>query len=195
MRSCGGSREHEVGKFKTLLGALVVCAATLAGCGGGGSSSNVVTVSVSPSNFSVIVTQSLTLTSIVSGTTNTSVTWTCNYVTTSVDSTGKGTDSNQNACVDATGTFRQIQPIQLSFTPPLNPSRRKRNCPGRIAPGRSKIVCSKSLLQLPPQPIRRKRALQRCFWIRASRLRWLRRLRRSRQAPLQGNPNSSSARH
>lgn len=101
----GEAVSMKFGKFKTLLGALVVCAATLAGCGGGGSSSNVVTVSVSPSNFSVIVTQSLTLTSIVSGTTNTSVTWTCNYVTTSVDSTGKGTDSNQNACVDATGNI------------------------------------------------------------------------------------------
>jgi DNA-binding beta-propeller fold protein YncE len=101
----GEAVSMKFGKFKTLLGAVVVCAATLTGCGGGSKSSNVVTVSVSPSTFSVIVTQTLTLTSIVSGTTNTNVTWTCNYVTTSVDSTGKGTDSKQNPCVDATGNI------------------------------------------------------------------------------------------
>lgn len=92
------------GRFKTFLGVIVVCTAILAGCGGG-SKSNVVSVSVSPSAFSVIVTQSLTLTAIVTGTTNTSVTWACDYITTSVDSTGKGTDSSKNPCVDATGNI------------------------------------------------------------------------------------------
>ena len=92
------------GKLQTFLGVIVACAAVAAGCGGG-SKSNVVTVAVSPQTFSVIVTQSLTLTSIVSGTTNTNVTWTCNYITTSVDSTGKSTDGKQNPCVDATGNI------------------------------------------------------------------------------------------
>jgi DNA-binding beta-propeller fold protein YncE len=83
----------------------VACAALVAGCGGGSSSSNVVTVAVSPSAFTVIVTQTLTLTSIVNGTTNTNVTWACTYITRSFDSTGKETDSTATPCNAQTGNI------------------------------------------------------------------------------------------
>jgi DNA-binding beta-propeller fold protein YncE len=76
----------------------------LAGCGGG-STTNVVSVTVSPSVSSVIVSQSLTLTSIVSGTTNLNVTWACTYTTTTVDSSGKTTTGTATACNASTGNI------------------------------------------------------------------------------------------
>jgi DNA-binding beta-propeller fold protein YncE len=77
----------------------------LAGCGGS-SSNNVITVSVTPST-TVIVSQSLTLSALVSGTTNPNVgSWTCTYFTTSVDSTGKATvGGKNNNCTSDTGTI------------------------------------------------------------------------------------------
>ena len=97
------------GSLKAILALIVVSAALMTGCGGGGTS-NVVTVQVSPqgtvqSPFPVIVTQSLTLTSIVSGTTNTNVTWTCTFTTTTVDSTGKPTTSSAAPCKAETGNI------------------------------------------------------------------------------------------
>jgi DNA-binding beta-propeller fold protein YncE len=97
------------GSLKTFLGLLVACAALVSGCGGS-SSSNVVSVSVTPlgtaSNpFPVLVTQSLTLTAIVTGTTNTDVTWSCTYTTTTVDSSGKPTTSAANPCKAETGNI------------------------------------------------------------------------------------------
>ena len=84
-------------------GALV--ALVIAGCGGG-SKTNVVTISVSPSSATVIVSQSLTLTAIVSGATNTNVSsWTCQYQTTTFDSTGKSTAGTKNACTADTGNI------------------------------------------------------------------------------------------
>lgn len=75
-----------------------------AGCGGSGSS-NVVKVAVSPSAFTVIVTQTLTLTSIVTGTTNTNVTWACTYQTSFFDSSGKQQTGNSTACNDQSGNI------------------------------------------------------------------------------------------
>src|ERR1051326_3180063 len=87
-------------------GALV--ALVIAGCGGG-SKTNVVTISVSPSSATVIVSQSLTLTAIVSGATNTNVSsWTCQYQTTTFDSTGKSTAGTKNACTADRSEERRV---------------------------------------------------------------------------------------
>jgi hypothetical protein len=109
------------GSLKTLLGIIVACAALVAGCGGGSSSSNVVTVAVSPPQFTVIVTQTLTLTSIVNGTTNTNVTWACTYIIRSFDSTGKETDSSATPCTDQTGNIpANSANTTVVFTAPQN---------------------------------------------------------------------------
>jgi len=65
----------------------------------------VVSVTVSPAAASVIVSQSITLTSIVSGATNLNVTWTCTYTTTTVDSTGKSTTATALPCTSDTGNI------------------------------------------------------------------------------------------
>jgi DNA-binding beta-propeller fold protein YncE len=84
------------------LSAVVVLA--LAGCGGG-SKTNVVTVAVSPAAATVIVSQSITLTSIVSGATNLNVTWACTFTTTTVDSAGKATTAAAQPCTSETGNI------------------------------------------------------------------------------------------
>lgn len=87
---------------------LVVLAAllALAGCGGGGSNTNVVTVLVTAPTNAVIVSQSLTLTATVSGSTNTNIsTWTCQYTTTTLDSSGKPVTGNKNNCTADTGNI------------------------------------------------------------------------------------------
>src|ERR1700745_2026973 len=76
----------------------------IAGCGGS-SNTNVVTVSVSPASATVIVSQSITLTSVVSGATNLNVTWACTYTTTTVDSTGKSTTAAALPCTSDTGNI------------------------------------------------------------------------------------------
>src|SRR4029077_14239091 len=76
----------------------------IAGCGGS-SNTNVVSVTVSPSSASVIVSQSITLTSIVSGATNLNVTWACTFTTTTVDSTGKPTTATALPCSSDTGNI------------------------------------------------------------------------------------------
>ena len=82
------------------LSALVVL--SLAGCGGG-SSANVVTVAVSPSSATIIVSQSITLNSVVSGATDLNVTWACTFTTTTIDSTGKPTTAAEQPCTADTG--------------------------------------------------------------------------------------------
>src|SRR6266478_6606514 len=81
-----------------------IFALAIAGCGGS-SNTNVVTVIVSPANPSVIVSQSVTFTAIVSGATNLNVTWTCTYTTTTVDSTGKSTTATALPCTSDTGNI------------------------------------------------------------------------------------------
>jgi DNA-binding beta-propeller fold protein YncE len=87
-----------------LLGLTVVAMLVAAGCGGG-SNTNVVTVQVSPSSQAVIVSQSLTLTSVVSGTTDLNVTWMCQYNTTIADSAGKPVVAANQSCSADTGTI------------------------------------------------------------------------------------------
>src|SRR6266478_4792206 len=76
----------------------------LTGCGGS-SSTNVVSVAVSPNSASVIVSQSITLTSVVSGATNLNVTWACTFTTTTVDSAGKATAAAAQPCTSETGNI------------------------------------------------------------------------------------------
>jgi len=78
----------------------------LAGCGGGGGASNVVKVTVSVAS-SVIVSQSITATAIVTGSTDTEIsTWACTYFTTVVDATGKNPkNSADQPCTADTGTI------------------------------------------------------------------------------------------
>jgi len=93
-------------KFATLrilLTAAVLAALTLSGCGGGKGVGNVVTLSISPKGtttapLTVIVTQSLTFTATVNGSTNTNVTWSCTYATSTFDSTGKQTTGTATKC-------------------------------------------------------------------------------------------------
>ncbi len=100
-------------KFATLrilLTAAVLAALTLAGCGGGSSVGNVVVVSISPKGtttapLTVIVTQSLTLTANVTGSTNTNVTWSCTYATSTFDSTGKQTTGTATPCSADSGNI------------------------------------------------------------------------------------------
>ncbi len=83
----------------------IAAMAFAAGCGGGSSSSNVVSVLVSPNSSFVIVTQSITLTAIVTGSTNTNVTWACAYATSFVDSSGKKQTGTSTPCSSDTGNI------------------------------------------------------------------------------------------
>ena len=94
----------KLASLKIFLLSLVACLIVAAGCGSS-SSSNVVKVGVSPASFTVIVTQTLTLTSIVTGTTNTNVTWACTYATSFFDSNGKQQTGTSTACNDQTGNI------------------------------------------------------------------------------------------
>ena len=90
----------------------------LAGCGGS-SNTNVVTVSVSPSAATIIVSQSITLTSVISGATNLNVTWACTYTTTTVDSAGKATTATALPCTSDTGTIpANSANVTVTFTAP-----------------------------------------------------------------------------
>ncbi len=90
--------------FRLWLSLSTIFVLTIAGCGGS-SNTNVVTVQVSPSSASVIVSQSITLTSVVSGATNLNVTWACTYTTTTVDSAGKSTTATALPCTSDTGNI------------------------------------------------------------------------------------------
>ena len=98
------------------VGALALLA--LSGCGSSGS--NVVTVTVSPSVDTVIVSQSVTLTGTVSGSTNTNISsWTCQYQTTSVSTTGSPTTGALQACTSATGTIpANSTSLTVTYTAP-----------------------------------------------------------------------------
>jgi YVTN family beta-propeller protein len=99
------------------LGLLALIA--LAGCGGG-SSANVVTVAVSPSTATVIVSQSITLTARVSGSTDTNISsWTCQYQTTSVTSTGSSSMGKLQPCTSDTGNIpANSTALTVTFTAP-----------------------------------------------------------------------------
>jgi DNA-binding beta-propeller fold protein YncE len=90
--------------FRLGLSLSTIFVLAIAGCGGS-SNTNVVTVAVSPSAATVIVSQSITLTSLVSGATNLNVTWACTYTTTTVDSTGKATTATALPCTSDTGNI------------------------------------------------------------------------------------------
>jgi len=100
-------------KFATLklfLTGAILAVLTLCGCGGGSGVGNVVVVSVSPKGtttapLTVIVTQSLTLTANVTGSTNTNVTWSCTYATSTFDSTGKQTTGTATPCSADSGNI------------------------------------------------------------------------------------------
>src|SRR5246127_681147 len=87
-----------------LLSLSTIFVLAIAGCGGS-SNTNVVSVTVSPASASVIVSQSITLTSVVSGATNLNVTWACTFTTTTVDSTGKPTTAAALPCTSDTGNI------------------------------------------------------------------------------------------
>src|SRR5262249_8565181 len=60
-------------------------------------------------NPTVIVSQSITLTATVTGTTNTNISsWTCQFQTRSFDSTGKATDGTKTDCKSANGAVGSI---------------------------------------------------------------------------------------
>src|SRR6266481_3548823 len=90
--------------FRQWLSLSIIFALAIAGCGGS-SNTNVVTVSVSPSAATIIVSQSITLTSVVSGATNLNVTWACTFTTTTVDSAGKATAAAAQPCTSETGNI------------------------------------------------------------------------------------------
>ena len=108
------------GKIQTaILGGLTTLALLgVAGCGGGGNT-NVVSVSVSPST-TVIVSQSITLAAVVTGSTNTDISsWACTYFTTTVDSTGKSTDGTDQPCTAETGTIpANVTTTTVTYTAP-----------------------------------------------------------------------------
>jgi DNA-binding beta-propeller fold protein YncE len=90
--------------FRLWLSLSAILVLAIAGCGGS-SNTNVVTVTINPASANVIVSQSITLTSIVSGATNLNVTWACTYTTTTVDSSGKSTAASALPCTSDTGNI------------------------------------------------------------------------------------------
>ena len=106
----GGLGDTVLTKFRNRISTFLNCLGTvallaLAGCGGGSSNTNVVSVAVSPASGTIIVSQSVTLTSVVSGTTNLNVTWKCEYETTTTDSSNKPVTSSKSACTSASGNI------------------------------------------------------------------------------------------
>jgi len=80
----------------------------LAGCGGG-SNTNVVKVTIVPHSQTVIVSESITLTAGVTGSTDTTISsWTCQYQTASFDSTGKSTKGTAADCKSVNGAVGSI---------------------------------------------------------------------------------------
>jgi DNA-binding beta-propeller fold protein YncE len=100
-------------------GVLAIPLIVSAGCGGG-TSANVVTITVSPPSATVIVSQSLTITATVSGSSNTNISsWTCQYATTTVDSSGKQSTGNLQTCTSATGNIpANSTATTVTFTAP-----------------------------------------------------------------------------
>lgn len=90
---------------------------SVAGCSSG-NKSNVVTVTVSPSQFILIVNQSQAFTATVGGATDTTVTWKCTFTTSTTDSTGKTTTSTPAACTSADGTLSSTTDTTITYTAP-----------------------------------------------------------------------------
>jgi DNA-binding beta-propeller fold protein YncE len=90
----------------------------LAGCSGGGTA-NVVVVTVSPPSAILVVNQSTNFTAVVTGATDTSVTWTCTF-TTSTMSAGTTTPvvSAAAPCTAAQGVLSNSQPTTVTYTAP-----------------------------------------------------------------------------
>jgi YVTN family beta-propeller protein len=103
--------------WKTGIFCLAAVLLSAAGCSSG-SKSNVVTVTVSPSQFILIVNQSQAFTATVGGATDTTVTWKCTFTTTTTDSTGKQTTSTPAACTSADGTLSSTTDTTITYTAP-----------------------------------------------------------------------------
>jgi DNA-binding beta-propeller fold protein YncE len=97
------------------LGVAAACV-TLAGCGGGGTA-NVVVVSVTPASGTLVVNQAVTLTAIVTGATDTSVTWSCTFTTTTT-SGATTTTSAAAPCTAADGVLSNQQSTTVTYTAP-----------------------------------------------------------------------------
>lgn len=89
----------------------------LSGCGGGSTPTNVVVVRVSPTGGTLVVNQSFTATALVTGATDTSVTWTCTF-TTQVTSGTTTTTSPPKPCDATTGQLSNPQATTVTFTAP-----------------------------------------------------------------------------
>jgi DNA-binding beta-propeller fold protein YncE len=100
------------------LGAATACV-LLNGCGGSSSAGNVVVVTVSPSGGTLVVNQAVTLTATVTGATDTSVTWSCTF-TTSTTPAGSTTPvvSAAAPCTAAQGALSNQQVTTVTFTGP-----------------------------------------------------------------------------
>jgi DNA-binding beta-propeller fold protein YncE len=90
----------------------------VSGCGGS-STGNVVVVTVSPSGGTLVVNQAVTLTATVTGATDTSVTWSCTF-TTSTTPAGSTTPvvSAAMPCTSAQGALSNQQTTTVTFTAP-----------------------------------------------------------------------------
>lgn len=99
------------------LGFAAVCA-WLAGCSSSGLG-NVVVVTVSPPQATLVVNQALTLSALVTGATDTSVTWTCTF-TTSTTPAGSTTPTTSAAapCTTTQGVLSNIQTTTVTYTAP-----------------------------------------------------------------------------
>jgi DNA-binding beta-propeller fold protein YncE len=101
----------------TALGLAAMCT-WLAACSSS-STANVVVVTVTPPSALLVVNQSLTFTAIVTGATDTSVTWTCTF-TTSTTAAGATTPTVSAAapCTSAQGVLSNSQTTTVTYTAP-----------------------------------------------------------------------------
>ena len=90
----------------------------LSGCGGG-AKGNVIVVTISPAQDILVVNQAVTLTASVTGATDTSVTWTCTF-TTSTTPAGSTTPvvSAAAPCTSAEGALSNQQVTTVTYTAP-----------------------------------------------------------------------------
>ena len=100
-----------------VLGFATLCV-WLAGCSSG-TTANVVVVTVSPASATLVVNQALTLSALVTGATDVSVTWTCTF-TTSTTPTGTTTPvvSAAAPCTTAQGVLSNNQTTTVTYTAP-----------------------------------------------------------------------------
>jgi DNA-binding beta-propeller fold protein YncE len=90
----------------------------LAGCGGK-SAGNVVAVSVTPVGGTLVVTQSVNLTAVVTGATDTSVTWSCTFTTTTTPAgSTTPTPSAAMPCTSAEGALSNQANTTVTYTAP-----------------------------------------------------------------------------